>query len=133
VVSDPIDAFLADGPFAVLGASRDRAKYGNKVLRAYLQNRLPVFVVHPRESEIEGVACVPRLADLPQRVNSISLVTPPQVTERLVEEAGAAGVRRVWMQPGAESDRAVERAEELGLQVIAGGACILVALRFRDR
>jgi predicted CoA-binding protein len=129
---DKIDAFLAEGPYAVVGASPDRAKYGNKVLRCYLQHGREVFPVHPREPEVEGLACSKDLTGLPKPVRGISVITPPKVTEKVVEAAPAAGAEFVWMQPGAESDAAVARAEELGLTVIAGGPCLLVALGFRD-
>jgi len=128
-----IQDFLAGELYAVAGASRDRAKYGNKVLRCYLQHGRRAIPVHPRETEVEGQACVPDLAALPPGVHGLSIITPPPVTERLVEQAAAAGIRRVWMQPGAESERAVARAQELGLSVIAGGPCLLVALGYRER
>ena len=127
-----IGEFLAEGPHAVVGASCDRAKYGNKVLRAFLQHGMPVFPVNPRETEIEGLSCYPDLLSLPQPVRNLSVVTPPSVTERIVEQAAAAGVNRIWMQPGAESPAAIRRAESLGMQVIAGGPCILLALRYRE-
>jgi len=130
--SERIDAFLAGAPFAVAGASTNRAKYGNKVLRCYLQNDKSVYAVHPRETEIEGVACYPDLASLPEKVHGLSVITPPEVTEQLVEKAAEAGITHVWMQPGAESPEATRKAEELGLNVIAGGACLLVALGFRE-
>jgi len=124
--------FLAGEAYAVAGASREREKYGNKVLRCYLQNERRVYPVHPREDEIEGVACLRDLAALPEPVHGLSIVTPPAVTERIVEQAAAAGIPRVWMQPGAESEAAVARARELGLSVIAGGPCLLVALGYRE-
>lgn len=127
-----IEEFLAGGPFAVVGASTDRAKYGNKVLRCYKQHGLQVFPVHPSEREVEGLACHPSLESLPEPVHGVSIITPPPVTERVVEQAAQTGVRFVWMQPGAESDRAIEEAERLGMTVIAGGPCLLVALGFRD-
>jgi predicted CoA-binding protein len=127
-----IREFLAQGPYAVVGVSTNRDKYGNKVLRAYLQNDLDVFPVHPKEAAIEGVPCVPTLAELPEPVRGLSMITPPPVTERLVEEAHAARIPMLWMQPGAESEAAVRRAEELGMKVIAGGPCLLVALHFRE-
>jgi len=129
---DEIQAFLAGSAFAVAGASKDRAKYGNKVLRCYLQNHRTVYAIHPREREIEGVPCFPDLASLPEPVHGLSLVTPPPVTEKLVEEAARCGIRHLWMQPGAESAAAVARARELGLHVIAGGPCVLVALGYRE-
>jgi len=127
-----IQEFLAGRVFAVVGASRDRSKYGNKVLRCYLQHDRVAWPVHPRESVVEGVECSPDLASLPEGVDAISIITPPEVTERIVEQAAQAGINRVWMQPGAESPAAVERAIELGMHVIHGGPCLLVALGFRE-
>lgn len=130
---DPaIQAFLAGRVFAVAGASRDRAKYGNKVLRCYQQNGRVVYGVHPLETEIEGARCVPNLAALPERIDGLSIVTPPAITEQLVEQAAQLGIKRLWMQPGAESERAITRAHELGLELIAGGPCLLVALHYRE-
>lgn len=128
-----IKDFLAAGPYAVVGASSAREKYGNKVLRAYLQNGLAVTPVHPRETEIEGVKSVPDIASLPDGIRGLSMITPPPVTEKLVGEAAKKGIRRLWMQPGAESAAAIANAEALGLSVIAGGPCLLVALHFRER
>ena len=124
--------FLAESRFAVAGASSNRAKYGNKVLRCYLQHGRDAVAIHPHETEVEGVPAYARLADVPETPGALSIITPPPVTERLVEEAAAAGIRHVWMQPGAESPAAVARAEEAGLNVIHGGACLLVVLRYKE-
>lgn len=128
-----IESFLSGETFAVAGASSNRDKYGNKVLRTYLQHEKTVYPVHPKEAEIEGVRTVPDLASLPVPVHGLSIITPPAITEQLIEEAHAAGIPRVWMQPGAESPKAIARAGELGIEVIAGGPCVLVSLGFRDR
>lgn len=128
---DPIDDFLSGKTFAVAGASRDPEKYGNRVLHAFHGDGYEVFGVNPKETEIDGIRCVAHLADLPGGVHGLSIVTPPKVTEALVEEAARVGIRRVWMQQGAESDVAIERAKALGLEVIAGGPCVLVALSLR--
>jgi len=127
-----IKAFLDGKPHAVVGASTDRDKYGNKVLRCYLQNGRPVYPINPRAPEVENLKAYPDLASLPESVHGISVITPPAVTEKIVEEAARAGIGHVWMQPGAESPAAIERGEALGLNVIGGDACILVALGFRD-
>ena len=126
------DDFLQGSPFAVVGASSNRGKYGNKVLRAYQQRSLPVFPINPTANEIEGLRAYPDLASLPERVHGVSIITPPAVTLRIVEEAGKLNIRHLWMQPGAESDEAVERAQELGIQVISGGPCLLVVLGFKE-
>ncbi len=127
-----IDDFLAGAPHAVIGASTNREKYGNKVLRAYLQHGRPVHCVHPKESVIEGVPCVASIAALPSAVHGLSIITPPQITEQVVRDAASAGIRRLWMQPGAESPAALKLAAELGLSVIAGGPCVLVVLGYRE-
>ena len=128
-----IEDFLAAGPYAVVGVSTVREKYGNKVLRCYLQHGLEVFPVHPKEREIEGVPTVPDIASLPEGVRGLSMITPPPVTEKLVAQAAAKGIRRLWMQPGAESPAAIATAESLGLSVIAEGPCILVVLGYREK
>ncbi|HTF88741.1 MAG TPA: CoA-binding protein [Planctomycetota bacterium] len=127
-----IKDFLAAGPYAVVGASTLREKFGNKVLRTYLQRGLEVHVVHPKEKVIEGLDTVPDIASLPDGVRGLSIITPPAITEKLVVEAAAKGIKRLWMQPGAESASAIAKAEALGLSVIAGGPCLLVSLGFRD-
>ena len=131
-LNEKIRLFLDGNRFAVVGVSKNRSKYGNKVLRAYQQNDLTVYPINPRAEEVEGLTCYPNLATLPEAVHGVSIITPPTVTEKLIEEVEAAGIRHIWMQPGAESDLAVERAESLGLNVIAGGPCILVTLRYRE-
>ena len=130
--ADRIQAFLAAGPFAVVGASTDRSKYGNKVLRCYQQHGKQVFPVNPRAPEVEGLTAYPSLAALPARVPAISVITPPAATEQVVREAHAAGVEHVWMQPGAESAEAIRTAESLGLNVIAGGPCLLVVMGYSE-
>jgi uncharacterized protein len=129
---DKIQSFLAGNRFAVVGASTDRAKYGNKVLRAYLQNNLDVAPVNPTADEVEGLKSFPDLASLPEPVDGISIVTPPKTSEQIVKQAVELGIKQIWMQPGAESGQAIELAEQSGANVIAGGPCLLVALRYRE-
>ncbi len=127
-----IQQFLTSPAFAVIGASKDRTKFGNKVLRCYLQHHKKVYPVNPHEESIEGVACVHRIADLPETVKSISVVTPPAITERVVEDAIAKGVKNIWLQPGAESRAAIEKCKKQGVNVISDGPCVLRELGFRD-
>ena len=132
-VAEAIRSFLEAGPWAVVGASRDRSKYGNKVLRCYQQNaRAPVYPIHPRETEVEGLPAYRDLASTPVLPRAASIITPPPATESVVEDAIRLGIRHLWMQPGAESPRAIERAESAGISVIAGGPCVLVVLGYRE-
>ncbi len=131
-ISERINTFLTADAFAVVGASSKQHKYGNKVLRCYQQNQHTVVPVNPVEKEIEGLVCVASVIDLPDHVGSISIITPPQVTERVVEQAIARGIRNVWMQPGAESVQALAACEEAGINVIADGSCVLVVMGYRE-
>ncbi|MEQ9318482.1 MAG: CoA-binding protein [Polyangiaceae bacterium] len=126
--TDAIRDFLAGDRFAVVGASSDRRKFGNRVLRCYLQHGKEALPVNPKGEPIEGVESYARLADLPAGVHGVSVITPPDVSERIVDEAHERGLTRVWFQPGAESREAIERARAHGMTVIAGGPCVLVEL-----
>ena len=130
-----IERFLETAAFGVAGASTNRAKYGNKILRCYLQNGREAWPVNPRADEIEGRTCYPDLAALlgvEEDVGALSIITPPAITETIVEQAIEVGIGHLWMQPGAESRAAVERAEQAGLNVISGGPCLLVVLGYRE-
>ncbi len=132
-IEQKIEAFFAAGPpFAVVGASTNRAKYGNKVLRCYLQNGHEAVAVNPRATEIEGVPCYSDVASLPDEVDCLSIITPPAVTETVVQQAIDTGIRHLWMQPGAESPAAIQSAEDAGLNVIADGSCLLVVLGYSE-
>jgi predicted CoA-binding protein len=132
-VEERIQAFLKGSPHAVVGASTDRDKYGNKVLRVYQQTHRPVYPVNPKADEVEGLKAYPDLASLPEKVHGISVITPPQVTEQVVEQAAKLGIKHIWMQPGAEFAGAKERGEALGLNIIPGTACILVVLGYTEK
>ena len=127
-----IDDFLTDGPWAVVGASTNREKYGNKVLRAYIQSGRGAWPINPRADKIEGFTCYPDLAALPEVPRGISIITPPKITEQVVEEAARLGVKFVWMQPGAESERAMEIAAEHGVEAIGDGSCLLVVVGYHE-
>ncbi|MCM2264700.1 MAG: CoA-binding protein [Desulfuromonadales bacterium] len=131
-IDEKIAAFLAAPAFGVAGASKNRDKYGNKVLRCYQLNDRKVIPINPVEAEIEGVACVKSVSELPAEVQSLSIITPPQITDKVVEQAIAKGIKHVWMQPGAQSATAVAACERAGVNVIADGSCVLVVLGYRD-
>ena len=126
-------AFLARaaGNFAVVGASTNRTKFGNKCLRCYLQHQLPVVGVNPGAAgaDIEGVPSFVSLDEI-EEIHAVTVVTPPQAALATVEQLIAKKVQHVWFQPGAESPEAVDKAREAGLNVISGGPCLLVELGF---
>lgn len=110
---------------AVLGASRDRHKYGNKSVRAHLQQGYDVYPVNPNAESIEGLKAYPTLAAVPvSRLDRISVYLPPATGIRLLDEIKARGAAEVWLNPGSESPELLARAEALGLNVIQ--ACSIV-------
>ncbi len=131
-MTDSISRYLESEAFGVVGASADRSKYGNKVVRCYQMNKKVVVPVNPKADIIEGLKPVASVSDLPENVKSISVITPPAVTEKVVEAAIAHGIQNIWMQPGAESDLAVERCKAAGINVIADHSCILVVLGYHE-
>jgi len=126
-----IEQFLDGSPHAVVGASRNPSKIGYLVLQSYLQNDRMVYPVNPNADKIDGLVTYPDLPSMPEVPYGISIITPPHISETIVEQAGAIGVKNIWLQPGAESELAISRAAELGMNVIAGGPCILVVLGYR--
>jgi len=124
-----IDRMIAARTFAVVGASDNPEKYGHiayTMLKGYGKT---VWPVNPNAVVVDGDPTFPDVAALLEVPEVAVVVVPPLVTERVVEELGAAGVKDVWMQPGAESAKAVARAEELGIAVVSGGPCVMVNLR----
>lgn len=126
------EKFFASGAFGVVGASSNREKYGNKVLRCYLQNERKAIPVNPKEPTVEGVRSVATVRELPPEVESISVITPPPVTEQVVAAAIEKGIKNIWMQPGAESEKAVALCEQAGVNVIGDGSCVLVVMGYHD-
>jgi len=111
---------------AIIGASADRQKHGNKSVRAHLKQGYEVFPVHPRETSIEGLTAYPTLEDIPvKQLDRISVYVPPEVGITLLEQIHNRKANEVWLNPGSESPELLKRASELGLNVIQ--ACSIIA------
>jgi predicted CoA-binding protein len=122
---EAVDGFVSQKVLALAGASRSGKKFGNAVLKELRAKGYEVLVVHPDADTIDGVPCYRSLADLPKPAGGLIAVVPPPETRRLVTEAAAAGITRVWMQQGSESPEAVRFCEENGM-VAVHGECILM-------
>ena len=123
-----VEVFLNASTFAVAGASQDRSKYGNKVFRAIVASGRTVYPLNPTAIEVEGDPAFASIAELPAVPESLSIVTRPHVTRQVIQQAIAAGVKNIWMQPGAEDSKGSQAARDAGLNVIDDGSCILVLL-----
>ena len=109
---------------AILGASNNRAKFGNKAVRAFLRQGFKVYPVNPREREIEGLPVYASITDVPERPSMISAYVPPDTLLSLVQEIAAKGCDELWLNPGSESPEVLAEAERLGLHVVQ--ACSIV-------
>ena len=111
---------------AVIGASSDRRKFGNRAVRAYREQGYTVAPVNPHEAEIEGIKTYRSILDVPGPVDMASFYVPPEIGERVIAEVAQKGVVEVWLNPGAESDELIARARALSIKPIV--ACSIVAI-----
>jgi uncharacterized protein len=110
---------------AILGASADRSKYGNKSVRAHVRQGYDVYPVNPRGGEIEGLPAYRSLADVPvERLTRISVYLPPKISLQILGEVVAKGCDEFFLNPGSESDEVVAKAREMGLDPII--ACSII-------
>lgn len=111
---------------AVIGASNDQRKFGNKAVRAFAQQGYRVYPINPHESAIEGLTAYRTIGEVPVRPEMISIYVPPPVVLRLLPEIAEKGCDELWLNPGADSEEVVAEAERLGLNVIR--ACSIVGV-----
>lgn len=104
--------------WAVVGASEDTSKYGNRIYRDLKQAGYEVYGVNPNATSVDGDPVYPTLADLPVKPSVVDVVVPSWVGRRIADEAAQHGIGIFWLQPGAESDELIEHATSLGLDVI---------------
>ena len=110
---------------AIVGASNDRRKFGNRAVRAYARQRWEVYPVNPHETTIEDWQVYHSIDDVPvERLDRVSLYVRPDVGMRIVEAIARRQPRELWLNPGAESPELIARAEALGLAVVV--ACSIV-------
>jgi predicted CoA-binding protein len=120
-----IDEFLAQKTLAIVGVSRGGKKFGNAILRDLTKLGYRLLPVHPAAAEVDGVRAFPSLAALPEPVGGVIVVVPPAQAQGVVKEAAAHGIRRVWLQQGAESADAIRFCQENGMSVVHG-ECVLM-------
>ena len=110
---------------AIIGASADRTKFGNKSVRAHLAQGYEVFPINPKGGEIEGLQAYVDIGDVPvDNLDRVSLYVPPAVGMSLIDAIAAKGCRELWLNPGSESDELAAKARELGFEPII--ACSIV-------
>jgi len=111
---------------AIIGATNNRGKFGNKAVRAFLQQGYEVFPVNPKETEIEGLPAFKDIRDVPMRPQMTSVYLPPSVLVKVLPDIATRGCDELWLNPGTESDEVIAEAGRLGLNVIQ--ACSIVGV-----
>jgi predicted CoA-binding protein len=111
---------------AVIGASNNPRKFGNRAVRAYRQQGYTVVPINPHEREIEGLKAYASVLDVPGPIDMASFYVHPEVGEQIIGDVAQKGIPEVWLNPGAESDALIARAEALQLRPIV--ACSIMAI-----
>ena len=111
---------------AVIGASNDRRKFGNRAVRAFQQQGYTVVPINPHDAEVEGLKAYASVLDVPGTIDMASFYVPPDVGEVIIGDVAQKGIAEVWLNPGAESDELIARAKALDIEPIV--ACSIVAI-----
>ena len=111
---------------AVIGASNNREKFGNKAVRAFRDEGHTVIPINPHEREIEGLRSYASVLDVPGPIDMATFYVPPEIGERVIDEVAKKQIPEVWLNPGAESDALLARARALSIRPII--ACSIVAI-----
>ena len=114
--------------FAVVGVSRNPAKYGHQVYKDLKEAGYVVYPVNPSIDKVLGEPCYHSLSELPEKTDVVDTVVPSSVTEKTVEECKELRIERVWMQPGSESEHVIRFCEENGIKVVHD-VCVMVKRR----
>jgi len=122
---------MAKPTVAILGASTNRAKFGNKSVRAHAEAGYDVYPVNPRGGEVEGLTAYASLGDVPVELDRISLYLPPEVGLEMLDQIAAKGCDELFLNPGTESPELIEAAKALDLPVVT--ACSIVDLGLSPR
>jgi uncharacterized protein len=111
---------------AVIGASNNRQKFGNRAVRAFREQGYTVIPINPHEVEVEGLKAYASVLDVPGPIDMVSFYVPPEVGETVISEVARKQIPEVWLNPGAESDQLIARARALAIKPIV--ACSIVAI-----
>jgi predicted CoA-binding protein len=111
---------------AVIGASSDRSKYGNKAVRAFANQGYTVVPIHPREEQVEGLKAYKSVLDVPGPIDMATMYVAPALGMRVIEEIARKAIPEVWLNPGADSPELAERARALGIRTVV--ACSILGV-----
>ncbi len=111
---------------AIIGASSNRQKFGNKALRAFARQGYTVIPINPAESEVEGHRAYPSVLDVPGAIDMATIYVPAPVGVRVMDDLVKKGIPEVWLNPGADDRQVVDKARSLGLKTVQH--CSIIAI-----
>ena len=111
---------------AIIGASSNRRKFGNKALRSFEQQGYTVIAVNPNETEVEGHRTYSSVLDYPGQIDMATLYVQPEAGVHVMEDIARKNIPEIWLNPGADGPAVLARARELGLRPIQ--ACSIMGI-----
>ena len=120
-----IKEFMGQKRFAVVGATDNPEKYGNRIVKNLRDRGYEVYPVNPKLGEVEGLRCWDSIADIPVKVDVVDFVVPPSATEEILKQCKELGLDRIWLQPGSESETAISFCQANNLKVVHG-VCVML-------
>jgi len=125
-MQDLIKEFMSQKRFAIVGATDNTKKYGYEIFKNLKGRGYEVYPVNPRLKELEGSKCYPSLADIPIKVDVVDFVVPPEVAAAVLEECKRLELNRIWLQPGSESEAALDFCHKNNLKVVHD-VCVMLS------
>ncbi len=125
----PFGGMKMNRTIAIVGASADRTKYGNKAVRAFVQGGWTVYPVNPAINEVERLKCYASVSDVPGPVDRISMYVPPNIGRRMLAAIAVKSPREFFLNPGSDDPDLVREAEGLGLNPIVACSVVNIGLR----
>jgi uncharacterized protein len=111
---------------AVIGASSNPRKFGNRAVRAFRRQGYTVVPINPNEREVEGLKTYASVLDVPDQIDMATFYVPPDVGEKVMREVAQRRIPEVWLNPGAESDELIRLAKSLDVEPIV--ACSIIGI-----
>jgi uncharacterized protein len=111
--------------YAIVGATSNTEKYGYKITKNLLEKEVKIFPINPKGGKILGEKVFTNLSEIKKRIDWVIFVTPPEITKKVLEEVKELGLKKVWFQPGSESEKAIDFCKENNIDYTYN-TCIMV-------
>lgn len=120
MMQNHIDEFMKQKRFAVVGATDNTEKFGYKIFKNLQERGYDVYPVNPKLEKLEETKAYHTISDIPVSVDVVDFVVPPKVTLEILKECNVLGLKKIWLQPGSESEEAIKYCDDNGMTVLHG-------------